>query len=304
MASFERTQQGTLGDAVREWKLGRFAPLYAAGVVAGLAFGVAIATWPRGDVEVREHVPPAAFAPPVIDDAPAIVFPDAPLVQPNPAVTIDLPLEWYPQMEPTPAVLETAPEAVAPIVPAPAAPPAPVAAAPIAPAAPAPAVPAPAAPPVQAAPPPPPAAPSDFYVPAVAGGGATGIELSLLQLINQERANAGLAPYVLEAGLTKIARTRSQQLIDQNYFAHRDPFGYSMYVELLKHFGYTSYAWAGENLAMNNWPAETAPNEAIRGLMNSPTHRANILAGDFSRIGVGEVSTADGRHYFTMIFLG
>ena len=78
----------------------------------------------------------------------------------------------------------------------------------------------------------------------------------------------------------------------------------TMYVELLNHFGYTSYAWAGENLAMNNWPAGEAANEAIKGLMNSPTHRANILAGDFSRIGVGEVSTADGRHFFTMIFLG
>jgi uncharacterized protein YkwD len=130
------------------------------------------------------------------------------------------------------------------------------------------------------------------------------MELSLLQLINAERANAGLAPYTLDSGLTKIARTRSQQLIDQGYFAHRDPYGYSMYVELLKYFGYNSYAWAGENLAMNNWSAETSANEAIRGLMNSPTHKANILAGDFSRIGVGEVSTADGLHYFTMIFLG
>jgi uncharacterized protein YkwD len=38
--------------------------------------------------------------------------------------------------------------------------------------------------------------------------------------------------------------------------------------------------------------------------MNSPTHRANILANDFFRIGIGEVTDAKGRHFFTMIFLG
>ena len=299
MASFESAQAGPLSDAVREWRWGRFAPLYAAGIVAGLGLGIAVATWPHGGHEVRDHVaaPSVAFSAPVVDEAPVFVVPVTPTLQPNPAVTIDLPLEWYPEMEPAPVAVAPSAEVVAPVAPAVAPAPAPVAPAS---AAPAPAVPAPAVPPA----PPAPEAQSNFYVPQVSAGPATTMELALLQFINTERANAGLAPYTLDPGLTKIARTRSQQLIDQNYFAHRDPFGYSMYVELLKYFGYTSYAWAGENLAMNNWPADTAANEAIRGLINSPTHRANILAGDFSRIGVGEISAADGRHFFTMIFLG
>jgi len=298
MAGFEGAQSPRLGEAVREWRLGRFAPLYAAAILAGLGVGLTIATWPGDSPAVQEHVPPVAPAamPAVVDAAPVFAGEVvAPLAR-IPATSIELPLEWYPQMEAAPAA-----EAVpAPIAAAPAAPaPAPIAQAPATQPV------APAAPP-QAAPAPPPPAPEkpNFYVPEVSSGPATAMELQLLELINAERAAAGLAPYALEAGLTKIARTRSQQLIDQNYFAHRDPYGYSMYVELLKHFGYTSYAWAGENLAMNNWPAATAANEAIKGLMASPTHRANILAGDFSRIGVGEVSTADGRHFFTMIFLG
>jgi uncharacterized protein YkwD len=130
------------------------------------------------------------------------------------------------------------------------------------------------------------------------------MESRLLAGINAERANAGLPAYVLDAGLTKIARTRSQQLVDQNYFAHTDPFGYSMYVELLAYFGYTSYAWAGENLAVNNYSVADAPAQAVQALMASPTHRANLLANDFFRIGIGEVTVADGRHFFTMIFLG
>ena len=295
MASFERSQNGAVTGAVREWRWGKFAPLYAAGILLGISAGFAIATWPQESAQVEQHAATTQPGPNVdlAFDVPVISLPEGPLLQANPAVTTELPLEWYPEMEsvaPEPVIepIVAAPTAAEPVIQAPA----------IKPAAPAP------PPAAEAAPPPAPAAKPNFYVPAASAGGATFTELDLLSLINAERANAGLAPYVLDAGLTKIARTRSQQLIDQNYFGHRDPYGYSMYVELLAYFGYTSYAWAGENLAMNNWPADTAADEAIRGLMNSPTHRANILAGDFYRIGVGEVTAADGRHFFTMIFLG
>ena len=132
----------------------------------------------------------------------------------------------------------------------------------------------------------------------------TNLEQRFFDGVNAERVAAGLAPYALDAGLSKIARTRSQQMVDQEYFGHRDPYGYSMYVELLAHFGYTSYAWAGENLAMNNTPIERSPQRAIEGLMNSATHRANLLADDFFRVGIGEITTSDGLHYYTMIFLG
>ena len=300
MSSFEGTHAGPLGEAARDWRLGRFAPLYAAGILAGIGLGFTVATWPTESPALGDHVAIVvpAGAPSNIDSAPVFVMPSEPVVELNATIAPYLPFDYHPEL----AALQEAPAPIAEPVPLA------VAAAPVPASAPDPvAVPrpvAPAAPAAAAAPPSPAAAEkSDFYVPAVSAGPATALESNLLQLINTERAAAGLASYALEAGLTKIARTRSQQLVDQNYFAHRDPFGYSMYVELLRHFGYSSYAWAGENLAMNNWPSETAANEAIRGLMNSPTHRANILAGDFSRIGIGEITAADGRHFFTMIFL-
>lgn len=198
---------------------------------------------------------------------------------------------------------------VAPAV-APAAPPAPVAdSAPVAPVVP-PAPIAPPAPPVETAPPPPPApeptgvhAKPNFYLPSVSQGGMTDLESRLLAGINAERAAAGLAPYSHVQGLATVARTRSQQMADQGYFAHRDPYGYSMYVELLAHFGYGSYAWAGENLAMNNYGDHESPERAVISLMNSPSHKANILAGEFTRIGVGVVHHPDGRKIYTMIFL-
>jgi uncharacterized protein YkwD len=308
MASFERTRIGPVAAAAREWRPGRFFPLYIAGVLAGIGLGIGLATMPSHST--TQHVATAAVLPAsTIDDAP-FVAPPSVTTGTNPAAVVELPLEfnaafagWY---VPAAPALEAAPAPVAPAVavpvqeapakPAPAsaaqaaAPSAPQAAAPQAPAAPAAEAPAANAKP-------------NFYVPSVSSGGATTMELGLFNLINAERAKEGLAPYTLESGLTRIARTRSQQMIDQNYFGHRDPYGYSMYVELLAYFGYTTYAWAGENLAMNNWPVATAGDEAIRGLMASPTHRANIMATDFTRIGVGEITAPDGRHFYSMIFL-
>lgn len=310
MAGFETTQPGTIVEAAREWRIGRFAPLYAAGILAGIGLGVGIATWPGSSGETLVHsAPPPPATAFVVDEAPVFAPPVVTIdasVGTNPPARIELPIEfnaafagWAMPAPEAPVPAETIAPAAAPV--------APVASAPSAPVAQAPAPPAPQ--PAQVQESQPAAAPAasgkpNFYVPTVSAGGATTMELGLFNLINAERAKEGLAPYALDAGLTKIARTRSQQLIDQNYFGHKDPYGYSMYVELLAYFGYTSYAWAGENLAMNNWPVATAGDEAIRGLMASPTHRANIMATDFSRIGVGEITVPDGRHFYTMIFLG
>jgi uncharacterized protein YkwD len=300
MAGLEGTRLPGISEAAREWRPVRYAPLYVAGIVAGLGIGFGVFTWPSSPPAVQPHRAAEAVVTGsgVIDAAPIVVGPST---GPNEPARIELPQEFQQAFGLLPVPPAPAP-AVEPIAPAAPAPTAPQAAAPAAPAAPAPAPQAsnpPAAAPAAA-----PAEKPNFYVPAVSSGPATAMELDLFSRINTERANAGLAPYVLDASLTKIARTRSQQMIDQNYFGHRDPYGYSMYVELLARFGYTSYAWAGENLAMNNWPADSAAAEAMNGLMNSPTHRANILAGDFFRVGIGEVTASDGRHFFTMIFLG
>jgi uncharacterized protein YkwD len=319
MAGFELARPRAVGAWMREWRPGRAFPLYVAALLAGAGLGIGFNVIARDAERIapREVVGRAAPAP-VIDAGSAAPFvaPAAPVPVLDAAAAPATGVAADPGPGTLPAEFEWAlgvfgpwTAAAAVEAPAPASEPVEQAASPKPGAAPA-SVPAPSAAPaqppsaaVQPASPPAPAKPN-FYVPQVSAGPATALELQLFELINAERAKAGLAPYVLDAGLTKIARTRSQQLIDQGYFGHVDPYGYSMYVELLAYFGYRSYAWAGENLAMNNYPAEQAAAVAMEGLMNSPTHRANLLAGDFSRIGIGEVTDAQGRHYFAMIFLG
>lgn len=307
MAGFEIARPGISRLRLQEWRPGRLLPLYVAAVLAGAGLGIGLdvlagdaarqATQPRvapAVVDADVHIEPAGGVP---FTWPAIEVPAAPgqAGDPGPGA---LPMEFERALGvfgpaavgPPPTAAAETPLAPAPVLPA------------AVPAAPAPTPVQPAAPAQPAAVAPP--AKPNFYVPSVPAGPPTALERELFDLINAERAAAGLAPYVLDSRLTQIARTRSQQLIDQGYFGHVDPYGYSMYVELLAYFGITRYAWAGENLAMNNYPADQAAGVALRGLMNSPTHRANLLAGDFTRIGVGLVTDGQGRHFFTMIFLG
>jgi uncharacterized protein YkwD len=148
----------------------------------------------------------------------------------------------------------------------------------------------------------PPPAPT-FYLPAVPDGPVSAAERSILAATNTARAQQGLAPLVADEALTHLARVRAQQMADQGYFGHVDTAGYTMYTELLAFTG-SRYKWAGENLALNDFPITDSPVRAFAALMQSPDHRANILAADYSRVGIGELTTADGRHIYAMIFIG
>ncbi len=299
MAGFERAQAPGVFEALQSDRRGwRLLPIYAAGLIAGAGLGFGLSP-----LQPEAATPIARSPLSVVGEA---TLPDgSTLTTLESAIEYPFPLEgdvYIPPPEAAGIASEVPPVEVATVAvepEAPAAPPVAVAVPAVVPAPPvAPAVPVPAPAPAPAADTKP-----NFYVPQARAGATTDLEQRLLDGINRERAAVGLKPYVLDSGLTKVARTRSQQLLDQGYFGHVDPYGYSMYVELLAHFGY-SYAWAGENLALNNYSQSESPERALVTLMNSPTHRANILAGDFFRIGVGEVVAADGRIFYTMIFLG
>jgi uncharacterized protein YkwD len=308
MVSFELTRFGGVSEMAREARTGKFVPVYVAALLAGGALGVGLVmatqaspeTVSRSGIEAPAITVPANFAAPGVPAAGANAETSGGVVYTG---VVELPADFMAVVvapvtaEAPPAQPVAATNPVAAAVPVK---PVPVAQQPQTQPAPAPVVaPAPAVAPAPVQP-----AKPNFYVPPVSAGGITELEQRLLNGINAERAAAGLSAYAYDAGLARVGRTRVQQMVDQGYFAHRDPYGYSMYVELLAHFGYSSYAWAGENLALNNYAIAESPERALISLMKSPTHRANILSGDFSRIGIGQITTADGKHYYAMIFLG
>ena len=92
-----------------------------------------------------------------------------------------------------------------------------------------------------------------------------------------------------------MARIKSQDMVDQNYFSHTSPT-YGTPFQMLTSFG-MSYHAAGENIAYG----QRTPREVVAAWMNSPGHRANILNASYTQIGVGYVASGN---YWTQLFIG
>jgi uncharacterized protein YkwD/uncharacterized membrane protein required for colicin V production len=106
------------------------------------------------------------------------------------------------------------------------------------------------------------------------------LERRMLDLVNQERAAAGLRPLAADPELTEVARQHSTDMFARGYFAHDTPEGLSPFDRMRA--ADVRFLAAGENLAL----APTLP-VAHTGLMNSPGHRENILRPQFGRVGIG-----------------
>ncbi|BAK98840.1 hypothetical protein OBV_16420 [Oscillibacter valericigenes Sjm18-20] len=120
-------------------------------------------------------------------------------------------------------------------------------------------------------------------------------EEQVVALVNEQRAANGLQSLTLSTALSNAARTKSQDMHDNHYFAHESPT-YGSPFDMLTSFG-ISYRTAGENIAMGY----ATPEAVMNAWMNSSGHRANILNASYTQIGVGYV--ADGN-YWTQEFTG
>lgn len=108
-------------------------------------------------------------------------------------------------------------------------------------------------------------------------------EKDMWSMINSERITQGIKPLDLGSqALTKVARDHCEDMLKRGYFSHYTPEGLSPFDRMVD--GGIIFISAGENLAL-------APNVelAMKGLMKSPGHRANILSKDFGRVGVGVI---------------
>ena len=115
-------------------------------------------------------------------------------------------------------------------------------------------------------------------------------EAELIALTNRSRANAGLSTLKVDAKLTAIARWRSQDMIERDYFSHTIP-GYGKVFNKLDEEGYC-YTLAGENIGWNTYPADQATAAIHQMFMDSSGHRSNILGERWDVIGVGAYTGA------------
>ncbi|WP_051468376.1 CAP domain-containing protein [Actinomadura oligospora] len=119
------------------------------------------------------------------------------------------------------------------------------------------------------------------------GGGTTASETAVLKITNQQRAKAGCSPLRYDARLARAARLHSQDMAAHNYFSHDSRNGDSPW-DRIERQGYTQPG--AENIAKGYADAAAV----MKGWMNSPGHRANILNCGLKALGVGRANGPSG----------
>lgn len=123
------------------------------------------------------------------------------------------------------------------------------------------------------------------------------MEDEVIRLVNVERSKYGLQMLTKNWEAARVARIKSQDMIDKKYFAHNSPT-YGSPFNMMENFG-LKFSSAAENIAMGQRTAA----DVMNAWMNSPGHRANILSKTVSQIGVGAAKSANGTMYWTQMFL-
>ncbi|MFI0484090.1 CAP domain-containing protein [Actinomadura sp. 9N215] len=117
--------------------------------------------------------------------------------------------------------------------------------------------------------------------------GSSGTEAAVVSLTNSERAKAGCKPLHVDQRLVTAARRHSADMAANNYFDHTSRNGDSPW-KRMEDAGYPSPG--AENIAKGYSTAAAV----MKGWMDSPGHRANILNCDLRAIGVGKASGSGG----------
>jgi hypothetical protein len=109
----------------------------------------------------------------------------------------------------------------------------------------------------------------------------------IVELTNDERAEGALGTLTRSTVLDAAAKMKAEDMAKNAYFSHYSPSGVSPWFW----FDKASYNFihAGENLAIHF----SDSGDVVDAWMDSPTHRANIMNGKFTEIGVG---TAKGQY--------
>ena len=122
----------------------------------------------------------------------------------------------------------------------------------------------------------------------------------VLDLVNAERANAGLAPLTLDSSLNAAARVRAKEITTN--WGHTRPNGTKCTTAITDQG--LSYSAASENISAGRWSA----SDVVNGWMASDGHRANILNPNYTKMGLGSVKVDNDPNgygmYWVQMFMG
>lgn len=120
---------------------------------------------------------------------------------------------------------------------------------------------------------------------------------ALITAINAQRSSLGLAAYTYDSNLEAVARAHCADMAARDYLDHTSPDGVTLSQRLDDAGIY--YVSAAENLASGF----TAADKVLKAWLNSPKHSANILSGEFTKIGIGFATGGSNGTYWNIIFV-
>lgn len=122
----------------------------------------------------------------------------------------------------------------------------------------------------------------------------------VLELVNIERANAGVAPLVLDEALCNAANMRAIEMDRTGEFSHTRPGGRECFTVV--DYCNIGYMMCGENIAAG----QPTPEEVMNSWLGSAGHKANILSPEYTKMGLGYSTGGGGeyRHYWAQEFAG
>ena len=106
---------------------------------------------------------------------------------------------------------------------------------------------------------------------------------NIISLTNKERTAGGLGTLTNNSKLASAALAKANDMLAKQYWDHFGPNGETPW-QFIRASGY-AYVFAGENLAKGFRTSEGV----VEAWMASPTHRANIMSGNYRDIGVAVV---------------
>ena len=110
---------------------------------------------------------------------------------------------------------------------------------------------------------------------------------AVLKIVNEERTKEGLAPVMMNESLLETAMQRAGEIAV--LFSHTRPDGSSCFD--------LNTLMSGENIAYG----DITPEKVMNSWMNSEGHRANILTGGYTTIGIG-CAYVNGGYYWVQCF--
>lgn len=118
-------------------------------------------------------------------------------------------------------------------------------------------------------------------------------QAEMFEAVNKERAAAGLKELTLNSDVCESASVRASEISSQGNFSHTRPDGSGCFTALN-----VDFSLAGENIAQGQYDI----GALMKGWMDSPQHRQNILNSDFTQAGFG-LYESNGMVYWVQIFV-